>query len=49
MSSFYKTLDSRTTINGTKLKNNLPFVSSGIPSLDHVIGNIISLKLCRYT
>ncbi|KAI8425506.1 hypothetical protein MSG28_011339 [Choristoneura fumiferana] len=38
MSSFYKTVDSRASINGSKLKNNLPYVSSGIPSLDHVIG-----------
>ncbi|XP_049865345.1 elongator complex protein 4 [Pectinophora gossypiella] len=38
MSSFHKTLDSRTNIIGTKLKNNFPFVSSGIPSLDHIVG-----------
>ncbi|XP_075972796.1 elongator complex protein 4 [Anticarsia gemmatalis] len=38
MSSFHKTSDSRATISGTKVKNNLPIVSSGIPSLDHVIG-----------
>ncbi|CAK1578245.1 unnamed protein product [Parnassius mnemosyne] len=38
MSSFHKTSDSRYSIIGTKLKNNLPFISSGIPSLDHIIG-----------
>ncbi|KAM3968273.1 elongator complex protein 4 [Aphomia sociella] len=39
MNSFHKANDSRiSSIHGTKLKNNLPFISSGIPSLDHVIG-----------
>ncbi|XP_068627929.1 elongator complex protein 4 [Battus philenor] len=38
MSSFHKTSDSPYSIKGTKLKNNLPYVSSGIPSLDHIIG-----------
>ncbi|XP_014355753.2 elongator complex protein 4 [Papilio machaon] len=38
MSSFHKKLDSQYSIRGTKLKNNLPFISSGIPSLDHIIG-----------
>ncbi|KAJ0179262.1 hypothetical protein K1T71_004974 [Dendrolimus kikuchii] len=38
MSSFHKTVDSRLTIKGTKLKNNLPYISSGVLSLDHVIG-----------
>ncbi|XP_047023046.1 elongator complex protein 4 [Helicoverpa zea] len=38
MSSFHKTSDSRVTIGGTKVKNSLPIISSGIPSLDHVIG-----------
>ncbi|XP_022829228.1 elongator complex protein 4 [Spodoptera litura] len=38
MSSFHKTSDSRVTISGTKVKNCLPIISSGIPSLDHVIG-----------
>ncbi|XP_063635938.1 elongator complex protein 4 [Cydia splendana] len=38
MASFYKAVESRSSINGTKLKNNVPYVSSGIPSLDHVIG-----------
>ncbi|XP_059060241.1 elongator complex protein 4 [Achroia grisella] len=37
MNSFHKANDFRVSINGTKLKNNLPFVSSGIPSLDYVI------------
>lgn len=43
MSSFHKTSDSRVTISGTKVKNSLPIVSSGIPSLDHVIGIFIDL------
>ncbi|XP_026765215.1 elongator complex protein 4 [Galleria mellonella] len=38
MSSFHKVNDLRVCINGTKLKNNLPFISTGIPSLDCVIG-----------
>ncbi|CAG9791897.1 unnamed protein product [Diatraea saccharalis] len=38
MSSFHKISDSRISINGTKIKNNLLFISSGIPSLDHIIG-----------
>ncbi|XP_072941887.1 elongator complex protein 4 [Epargyreus clarus] len=38
MSSFQKTSNSIFSIPGTKLKNNLPYISSGIPSLDHVIG-----------
>ncbi|XP_026747020.1 elongator complex protein 4 [Trichoplusia ni] len=38
MSSFHKTSDSRVTITGTKIKNSLPIISSGIPSLDYVIG-----------
>ncbi|XP_041972844.1 elongator complex protein 4 [Aricia agestis] len=38
MSSFVKTSSIRNSINGTKLKNNLPYISSGIPSLDFVIG-----------
>lgn len=47
MSSFHKKSDSQYSIKGTKLKNNLPFVSSGIPSLDHIIGKcIIGPKLC---
>lgn len=43
MSSFHKSIDSKLSINGTKIKNNLPFVSSGIPSLDHVVGELSSL------
>lgn len=39
MSSFNKISDFRATICGTKFKNNLSYVSSGIPSLDHVIGS----------
>lgn len=38
MSSFHKSSLSCSSINGTKLKNNLSYVSSGIPSLDFVIG-----------
>ncbi|KAJ2950714.1 hypothetical protein O0L34_g8976 [Tuta absoluta] len=38
MSSFHKTLDSQSGVLGTKLKNNLLYVSSGIPSLDYIIG-----------
>ncbi|CAB3224996.1 unnamed protein product [Arctia plantaginis] len=38
MGSFHKTSDTRTAISGTKVKNNLTIVSSGIPSLDYVIG-----------
>lgn len=38
MYSFQKISDIRATINGTKIKNNLAYTSSGIPSLDHVIG-----------
>ncbi|XP_045492166.1 elongator complex protein 4 [Colias croceus] len=38
MSGFHKIADSHLTINGTKVKNNLPLVSSGIPSLDYVVG-----------
>ncbi|XP_053599608.1 elongator complex protein 4 [Plodia interpunctella] len=36
--SFHKNIEAKSSIPGTKLKNNLPFTSSGIPSLDHVIG-----------
>ncbi|XP_050362777.1 elongator complex protein 4 [Nymphalis io] len=38
MSSFHKTSLSLSSINGTKVKNNLPYISSGIPSLDFIIG-----------
>lgn len=38
MSSFHKKSFSQSSINGTKLKNNLAYISSGIPSLDYVIG-----------
>lgn len=38
MRSFRKFIDISTHINGTKVKNNLPYVSSGIPSLDHIVG-----------
>lgn len=37
MSSFQKFTES-VNIKGIKLKNNLPFISSGIPSLDHILG-----------
>ncbi|XP_013185728.1 elongator complex protein 4 [Amyelois transitella] len=36
--SFHKNNVSESGLPGTKLKNNLPFTSSGIPSLDHVTG-----------
>lgn len=38
MSSFQKLSNTQISINGTKLKNNSIYVSSGIPSLDHVVG-----------
>ncbi|KAL0883809.1 hypothetical protein ABMA27_015899 [Loxostege sticticalis] len=38
MSSFQKLSDSQISINGTKVKNNSTYISSGIPSLDHIIG-----------
>nr|XP_026491385.1 elongator complex protein 4 [Vanessa tameamea] len=38
MTSFHKKSLSLSSINGTKLKNNLPYISSGIPSLDFIIG-----------
>ncbi|CAK1551708.1 unnamed protein product [Leptosia nina] len=38
MSGFHKISESNFTVKGTKLKNNLLFASSGIPSLDYVIG-----------
>ncbi|CAG9090773.1 unnamed protein product [Plutella xylostella] len=36
MTSFHKAIG--VSINGTKVKNNLPIISTGIPSLDHIIG-----------
>ncbi|XP_052738097.1 elongator complex protein 4 [Bicyclus anynana] len=38
MTSFHKTSSFHTTLRGTKLKNNLIYISSGIPSLDFIIG-----------
>ncbi|XP_032511652.2 elongator complex protein 4 [Danaus plexippus] len=37
MSSFQKAVP-RSSLSGTKLKNNIPYVSSGIPSLDFIVG-----------
>ncbi|KAL4703385.1 hypothetical protein ACJJTC_011174 [Scirpophaga incertulas] len=37
MSSFQKLTSNRISINGTKIKNNLLVISSGIPSLDYVV------------
>ncbi|XP_022114574.2 putative elongator complex protein 4 [Pieris rapae] len=38
MSGFHKITESCLSVTGTKLKNNLLVLSSGIPSLDYVIG-----------
>ncbi|XP_028177410.1 elongator complex protein 4-like [Ostrinia furnacalis] len=38
MSSFHKISETQTSVSGTKLKNNSIYVSSGIPSLDHIVG-----------
>lgn len=48
MSSFHKTSETLSAISGTKVKNNLPIVSSGIPSLDYVIGKYITIALLYY-
>ncbi|XP_050676994.1 elongator complex protein 4 [Leptidea sinapis] len=37
-SGFRKTTEAHPTVAGSKLKNNILFVSSGIPSLDYVVG-----------
>lgn len=47
MSSFHKTSISHTNTKGTKLKNNLTYISSGIPSLDYVIGKIFKTYMRR--
>ncbi|XP_039746261.1 elongator complex protein 4 [Pararge aegeria] len=42
MTSFHKASAFHTSLKGTKLKNNLIYISSGIPSLDFIIGGGLS-------
>ncbi|XP_034825691.1 elongator complex protein 4 [Maniola hyperantus] len=42
MTSFHKASSLNASLGGTKLKNNLAYVSSGIPSLDFIIGSGLS-------
>lgn len=48
MTSFHKATSFHPSVRGTKLKNNLACISSGIPSLDFIIGKFYDFILKSY-